>query len=72
VSRNTESKSASAKTSPDTSGEGSPSLYQNFLTIRESVLRHKWLRSEEAGEDVGFEAALVGWMKDLETSENKD
>jgi len=38
------------------------SLYQEFLAEREEVLRHKWLKSEEAGQDIGFEAALVDWM----------
>ena len=43
--------------------QSSQSLYERFLAIREDVLRHKWLKSEEAGEDVGFEAALVDWME---------
>ncbi len=44
-------------------GDASKSLYQHFLGLREDVLRHKWLKSEEAGEDVGFEAALVDWLE---------
>ena len=47
--------------SPDTLLKKS-SLYQEFLAEREEVLRHKWLKSEEAGLDIGFEAALVDWM----------
>ena len=38
------------------------SLYQEFLAEREEILRHKWLKSEAAGQDIGFEAALVDWM----------
>ncbi len=39
------------------------SLYQEFLAEREEILKHKWIRSEEAGRDVGFEAALVDWAR---------
>lgn len=38
------------------------SLYQEFLAEREEILKHKWIKSEEAGQDIGFEAALVDWM----------
>lgn len=38
------------------------SLYREFLAEREEILKHKWLKSEEAGRDIGFEAALVDWM----------
>ena len=31
------------------------SLYREFLAEREEILRHKWLESEKAGIDVGFE-----------------
>lgn len=36
-------------------------LYRDFLAEREEILKHKWIRSEGAGRDVGFEAALVDW-----------
>jgi len=39
------------------------SLYQEFLAEREEILRHKWLESEKAGEDVGFEKALLDWIR---------
>ncbi|MED5381366.1 MAG: DUF4032 domain-containing protein, partial [Verrucomicrobiota bacterium] len=29
---------------------------------REEVLRHKWLESERAGRDIGFERALMDWV----------
>jgi hypothetical protein len=37
-------------------------LYREFLAEREEILRHKWLESEKAGRDIGFEAALVSWV----------
>lgn len=39
------------------------SLYQEFLAEREEILRHKWLESEKAGRDVGFERALLDWIR---------
>ncbi|HTB64441.1 MAG TPA: DUF4032 domain-containing protein [Opitutales bacterium] len=39
------------------------SVYQEFLAEREEILRHKWLQSEKAGHDVGFETALLDWMR---------
>jgi hypothetical protein len=39
------------------------SLYQEFLAEREEILRHKWLESEKAGFDVGFERALLDWIR---------
>jgi len=37
-------------------------LYKEFLAEREEVLRHKWIESEKAGYDIGFERALFDWM----------
>jgi hypothetical protein len=39
------------------------SLYQEFLAEREEVLRHKWLESERLGHDIGFERALLDWIR---------
>ncbi|MDR1497815.1 MAG: DUF4032 domain-containing protein [Puniceicoccales bacterium] len=36
-------------------------LYQEFQAEREEILRHKWLESEKAGYDIGFERALLDW-----------
>ena len=36
-------------------------LYQDFLAEREEILKHKWLESEKAGRDIGFEWALTDW-----------
>ncbi|GIT04814.1 MAG: hypothetical protein CM1200mP29_02250 [Verrucomicrobiota bacterium] len=38
------------------------SLYQRYLAERDEVLRHKWLESERAGRDIGFERALMDWV----------
>jgi hypothetical protein len=38
------------------------SMYQEFLAEREEILKHKWLESEKAGYDIGFERALVDWV----------
>ena len=38
-------------------------LYQEFLAEREENLRHKWIESEKMGEDIGFERALLSWIK---------
>lgn len=37
-------------------------LYQEFLAEREEIMRHKWLKSEEAGHDIGFDATLLDWV----------
>ena len=37
-------------------------LYKEFLAEREEILRHKWIESEKAGVDIGFEKALLGWL----------
>jgi len=36
-------------------------LYKEFLREREEILKHKWIESEKAGHDVGFEWALLDW-----------
>lgn len=38
-------------------------LYQEFLAEREEILKHKWLESEKAGHDIGFERALLDWIR---------
>lgn len=38
------------------------SLYREFQAEREEILRHKWLESEKAGCDIGFERALTDWV----------
>jgi hypothetical protein len=38
------------------------SLYREFLAEREEILKHKWIESEKAGYDIGFEQALTDWI----------
>ena len=37
-------------------------LYKEFLAERAEILRHKWIESEKAGRDIGFEKALLDWI----------
>jgi hypothetical protein len=39
------------------------SYYQEYLAEREEILRHKWIESEKAGHDIGFEYALIDWVR---------
>jgi len=39
------------------------SFYQEYLAEREEILRHKWIESEKAGHDIGFETALIDWVR---------
>ena len=38
------------------------SLYREFQAERDEILRHKWLESEKAGHDIGFEQAPTDWI----------
>ena len=38
--------------------------YGEFLAELDEIQRLKWLRSEKAGKDVGFEFALNEWAQD--------
>jgi len=37
-------------------------LYRRFQAEREEILKHKWIESEKAGCDIGFERALTDWI----------
>lgn len=37
-------------------------LYREFQAEKAEILKHKWLESEKAGHDIGFERALVDWV----------
>ncbi len=54
-------------TSPETIGSREfvkqSSLYQEFLAEREEILKHKWIESERLGYDIGFERALLDWIR---------
>lgn len=38
-------------------------IYKDFKDLREEIMKHKWIESEKAGHDVGFEFAITDWMK---------
>jgi len=40
----------------------SSALYRKFIEEREEILKHKWIESEKAGKDIGFEKALLSWV----------
>jgi hypothetical protein len=69
MSSTQESKSDSkslSKTNGGARGHGDgpkeSALYKEFLAEREEILRHKWIESEKAGHDIGFEKALLDWI----------
>ena len=37
-------------------------LYKDVVAQKEEVMRHKWLESEKAGRDIGYDAALIDWV----------
>ena len=43
-------------------------LYKEFLAEREEILKHKWIESEKAGADIGFEKALYDWIMKYRSS----
>ena len=40
----------------------SSALYKKFIEERNEILKHKWIESEKAGHDIGFEKALLSWV----------
>lgn len=48
------------------------SLYREFQAEREEILRHKWIESEKAGKDIGFERALTDWIVKHKTKWRKN
>ena len=38
------------------------SLYREFEAEKEEIMKHKWIESEKAGHDIGFELALTDWI----------
>lgn len=38
-------------------------LFRLCLEEREDILRHKWIESEKAGHDIGYESALLDWVR---------
>jgi hypothetical protein len=46
-------------------------LYQEFLAEKEEILKLKWIESEKAGKDIGFERALLTWIKKYQSDWKK-
>jgi hypothetical protein len=46
--------------------------YQEFLAERTEILKHKWIESEKAGYDIGFEKALIQWVSKYRENWKKD
>ena len=59
----TSPKKSSSSREKDSSVLERSSLYKEFLAEREEILKHKWLESEKAGKDIGFERALLDWIR---------
>ena len=38
------------------------SVYKYYCAERDEILKHKWLESEKAGKDIGWEKALMDWI----------
>jgi hypothetical protein len=55
--------SSSSQPEPSRDFVKQSSLYQEFLAEREEILRHKWIESERLGYDIGFERALLDWIR---------
>ena len=39
------------------------SLYREIMAERRKIEEHKWLESEKAGKDIGYEKALFSWVR---------
>ena len=46
-------------------------LYRDYLAERTEILTRKWVMSEKAGHDVGFETALLDWAGNHRTTWKK-
>jgi len=55
----------------ETASRSGSGAYPDYLAERDEVLRHKWILSEQAGHDVGFEAALMDWAEHHRTTWRK-
>lgn len=38
-------------------------LYAELEAECEEIRKHKWLESEKAGHDIGYDRALLGWIR---------
>ena len=42
---------------------GRSSFYREVMAERKQIEEHKWLESEKAGRDIGYEQALFSWVR---------
>lgn len=42
-------------------------IYEERLSIKEEVNKHKWIESEKLGYDIGFVKALINWTVNYKT-----
>lgn len=38
-------------------------IYQRYKAEKEEIDRHKWIESEKAGYDIGFDRAMFEWVR---------
>jgi len=63
MSNKPKSKSEESDPGAHTSFVERSSLYKEFSAEREEIMKHKWIESEKAGKDIGFERALLDWIR---------
>ena len=44
------------------------SVYQYYKRELNEILKHKWIESEKAGRDIGFDRALIDWISHHRTA----
>jgi hypothetical protein len=49
---------------PPSETDGDKAVWEFFLEERDEILKLKWLESEKAGRDIGWEMAIQIWMRE--------
>ena len=47
------------------------SLYKTYLAEVEEINKHKWIESEKAGHDIGWNKALIDWIQNHKSEYTK-
>ena len=47
------------------------SLYKKYLSEVEEINKHKWIESEKAGYDIGWNKALIDWVQNHKSEYTK-
>ena len=47
------------------------SLYKKYLAEVEEINKHKWIESEKAGYDIGWNKALIDWIQNHKSEYTK-